>query len=134
MKIISSIEEQPVIKQILQHLGLWEIRNTGLPKETHLNIVREQTYQPVPDQASVDDGFFSQVPDCGYWAKYFQDFSTGRHRRAVSKIPCFFYIFQCPDIFSVLFISLIMSCRIPPERPINMLRHQRYRHTRPSLL
>ncbi|MDY6905465.1 MAG: transposase [Thermodesulfobacteriota bacterium] len=68
MKIISFIEEQAVIKQILQHLGLWEIRNTGPLKETHLNIVRELTYQSVPDQAPTDDGFFSQVPDYGYWA------------------------------------------------------------------
>ncbi|MFP4040391.1 MAG: hypothetical protein ACOCPQ_02325, partial [Desulfosudaceae bacterium] len=31
MKIISFIEEQAIIKQILQHLGLWEIRNNGPP-------------------------------------------------------------------------------------------------------
>ncbi|MDY6906390.1 MAG: transposase [Thermodesulfobacteriota bacterium] len=68
MKIISFIEELPVIKQIMQHLGLWEIRNTGPPQKTHLNVVRELTYQPVPDQAPADDGFFSQVPDYGYWA------------------------------------------------------------------
>ncbi len=69
MKIISFIEEQAVIKQILQHLGLWEIRNTGPPPTPNLNIVRELTYQPMPDQVSADDGFFSQVPDYGYWAE-----------------------------------------------------------------
>ena len=69
MKIISFIEEQVVIKQILQHLGLWEIRNTGPPPTPNLNIVRELTYQVVPDQAPTDDGFFSQVPDYGYWAE-----------------------------------------------------------------
>jgi len=69
MKIISFIEEQAVIKQILQHLGLWEIRNTGPPPTSNLNIVRELVYQVVPDQAPPDDGFFSQVPDYGYWAE-----------------------------------------------------------------
>jgi hypothetical protein len=29
MKIISFIEEPDVIKQLLQHLGLWEVRNNG---------------------------------------------------------------------------------------------------------
>ena len=69
MKIISFIEEQAVIKQILQHLGLWDIRNTGPPKDTHLNMVREPTYHPMRDHASGGDGFFSQVPDYGYWAE-----------------------------------------------------------------
>ena len=55
MKIISFIEEQVVIKQILQHLGLWEILNTGPPKGTHLNVVRELTYQVAPDQGPPDD-------------------------------------------------------------------------------
>jgi hypothetical protein len=69
MKIISYIEEQAVIKQILQHLGLWEIRNTGPPSESHLNVVRELTYQVAPDQGPPDDGFWSQVPNYGYWAE-----------------------------------------------------------------
>ncbi|WP_052294319.1 hypothetical protein [Desulfosudis oleivorans] len=68
MRIISFIEEQAVIKQILQHLGLWEIGNTGPPPTPNLNIVRKLTYQVVPDQAPPDDGFFSQVSDYGYWA------------------------------------------------------------------
>lgn len=32
MRIIAFIEEQPVIKKILSHLGLWETRNHDLPK------------------------------------------------------------------------------------------------------
>jgi len=54
MKIISFIEEQAVIKQILQHIGLWDIRNTGPPPRTDLNIVRELAYQVAPDQAPPD--------------------------------------------------------------------------------
>ena len=69
MKIISFIEEQAVIKQILLHLGLWEIRNTGPPSDSHLNVVRELTYQVAPDQGPPDDGFWSQVPDYGYWGE-----------------------------------------------------------------
>ena len=67
MKIISFIEEQVVIKQILQHLGLWEVRNNG-PPPAPLNIVRVPTYLPVPDQAPAGDEVWSQVPDYGYWA------------------------------------------------------------------
>ena len=77
MKIISFIEEQAVIKQILQHIGLWDIRNTGPPPRTDLNIVRELAYQVVPDQEPPDDGFFSQVPDYGYWTEYSQNSPAG---------------------------------------------------------
>jgi len=67
MKIISFIEETAVIKQILQHLGLWDIRNNG-PPAPRLNIVREPACQTVPDQAPSGDEVWSQVPDYGYWA------------------------------------------------------------------
>jgi len=63
MKIISFIEEQDVIRQILQHMGLWDIRNTGPPQVTRLNIVREPTYHPMPDQAPAGDEVWSQVPN-----------------------------------------------------------------------
>jgi hypothetical protein len=55
MKIISFIEEQAVIKQILHHLGLWEVRNNGPPQVPLLNMVREPTYQPVRDHAPAGD-------------------------------------------------------------------------------
>ena len=66
MKIISFIEEQAVIKQILQHLGLWDIRNNGPPQTSRLNMVREPVYQPRPGVAG--DEVWSQVPNYGYWA------------------------------------------------------------------
>jgi thioesterase domain-containing protein len=69
MKIISFIEEPPVIKQILQHLGLWDIRNNGPPQVPHINMVREPTYQPVRDHAPAGDEAWSQVPNYGYWAE-----------------------------------------------------------------
>ncbi len=68
MKIIGFIEEQIVIKQILQHPGLWKIRNTVTPSESPVNIVRELAHQAAPDQGPPDDGFWSQVPNYGYWA------------------------------------------------------------------
>jgi len=68
MKIISIIEEQVVIKQILQHLGLWEVRNTG-PPPVPRHIVREPTHHPVRDHAPGGDEVWSQVPNYGYWAK-----------------------------------------------------------------
>ena len=68
MKIISIIEEQVVIKQILQHLGLWEVRNTG-PPPVPRNIVREPMYHPVCDHAPGGDEVWSQVPNYGYWAE-----------------------------------------------------------------
>jgi hypothetical protein len=79
-KIISFVEEPDVIKQILQHLSLWEVRNTGppcLPRRSRrrkapaprLNMVREPTYQPVRDHAPAGDEVWSQVPNYGYWAE-----------------------------------------------------------------
>ena len=69
MKIISFIEEQDVIKQILQRLGLWEVRNNGPPQATLLNMVREPVYHPVRDHAPGGDEVWSQVPNYGYWAE-----------------------------------------------------------------
>jgi len=69
MKIISFIEEPPVIKQILQHLGLWDIRNNSPPQVSRINMVREPTYQPVTDQAPAGVEVWSQVPNYGYWAE-----------------------------------------------------------------
>jgi len=68
MKIISFIEETDVIKQILQHLGLWDIRNNG-PPPLLLNMVREPTHHPVRDHAPGGDEVWSQVPNYGYWAE-----------------------------------------------------------------
>jgi DNA-binding NtrC family response regulator len=55
-------------KQILQHLGLWDIRNNG-PPPLLLNMVREPTYHPVRDHAPGGDEVWSQVPNYGYWAE-----------------------------------------------------------------
>ena len=69
MKIISFIEEPDVIKQILQHLGLWEVRNNGPPLAPRLNMVREPVYQPARDHEPAGDEVWSQVPNYGYWVK-----------------------------------------------------------------
>lgn len=63
----------------------------------------------------------------------FPAMATGRNNLKISgratqysclKNLVFGFVLYCPDNFFVLFISLIMFCRIPPERPINMLRPQ----------
>jgi hypothetical protein len=36
MKVISVIEDQDVIKKILKHLGLWEVKPRPPPKATRL--------------------------------------------------------------------------------------------------
>jgi hypothetical protein len=36
MKVISVIEDQDVIKKILRHLGLWEVKPRPPPKATRL--------------------------------------------------------------------------------------------------
>ena len=57
MKIIAFIEEPVIIRNILVHLNLWDIRNHDSPARKYLEI-QELTY---------DDGY-SQEPfyeDCG---------------------------------------------------------------------
>jgi len=56
MKIISIIEDQPTIKKILKHLGLWDIKIHDPPVKKPDNF-SELTY----------DDFCSQIPAKGYW-------------------------------------------------------------------
>ena len=56
MKIIAVIEDEDVIKKILRHLGLWDIKNHDPPdsKAAH------------PRELSYDDTY-SQIPPIDYW-------------------------------------------------------------------
>ena len=56
MRIIAFIEDEAVIKKILNHLGLWETRNHGPPDQSHPHIP-EPTY----------DDDYSQMPAVDYW-------------------------------------------------------------------
>lgn len=60
MRIIAFIEEQPVIKKILSHLGLWETRNHDPPKPR---------VDPIPTFESefTIDTTYSQLPLTDYW-------------------------------------------------------------------
>lgn len=59
MRIISFIEKPDVIKKILQHLGLWDIRNTGPPeKPSPTYDIPELTY---------DNAFSQEIPDDFYY-------------------------------------------------------------------
>jgi hypothetical protein len=57
MKVISFIEEPAVIRKILVHLDLWDIRNHDPPVKTHEHIP-ELTY----------DDAYSQLPFSDAWA------------------------------------------------------------------
>ena len=56
MRIIAFIEDEVVIKKILNHLGLRETRNHGPPDQSHPHIP-EPTY----------DDDYSQMPAVDYW-------------------------------------------------------------------
>ena len=45
MKIISFIEDQGVIRKILQHLGIWETQPRPPPKK----IISSCTVEPIPE-------------------------------------------------------------------------------------
>ena len=49
MKIISTIENPPIIEKILKHLGLWDIRNHDPPAPQIIDF-SELTYLPVRDR------------------------------------------------------------------------------------
>ena len=57
MKIISVIEDDAVIKKILQHLGLWDAKGHDPPARS--SPIREFTY----------DDAFSQLPAVDYWTQ-----------------------------------------------------------------
>ncbi|WP_155310521.1 transposase [Desulfosarcina ovata] len=56
MRIIAFIEDEQLIKKILKHLDLWEIRNHGPPD-------RDPTH--IPELTYDDD--YSQIPTVDYW-------------------------------------------------------------------
>ena len=59
-RIIAFIEEQPVIRKILSHLGLWETRNHDPPKARIDHITAFETEFTI-------DTTYSQLPLSGYW-------------------------------------------------------------------
>ena len=56
MKIISFIEDQQLVKKILNHLGLWETRNHDPPAKRATHI---------PE--FIHDDSYSQLPSTNYW-------------------------------------------------------------------
>ncbi|MBR9979875.1 MAG: hypothetical protein KFF50_02485 [Desulfatitalea sp.] len=60
MRITAFIEEQPVIRKILSHLGLWETRNHDPPKARA---------DPIPtfESGFTIDTSYSQLPLIDYW-------------------------------------------------------------------
>lgn len=56
MKIISFIEDQQLVKKILNHLGLWETRNHDPPAKRATHI---------PEL--IHDDSYSQLPPTDYW-------------------------------------------------------------------
>jgi len=57
MRILAFIEDEEVIKKILKHLGLWEIKQRPPPKATG---------QPKPSEYSIDYSL-SQLPGSDNW-------------------------------------------------------------------
>ena len=45
MKIIAFLEDPPVVRKILQHLGIWETQPRPLPKK----MVAPPTVEPIPE-------------------------------------------------------------------------------------
>ena len=60
MKVISVIEDEEVIKKILKHLGLWEIKQRPPPKPSECRI----------------DYSVSQLPSSDKWLAEGHDFSV----------------------------------------------------------
>ncbi len=56
MKIISFIEEPDIIRKILVHLDLWDVRNHDPPVKTH-EQVHELTYDDSYAQPSFEDAW-----------------------------------------------------------------------------
>jgi len=57
MKVISVIEDEEIVKKILKHLGLWQIKPRPPPKATGLTKIAEYS---IPYSTS-------QLPDSDKW-------------------------------------------------------------------
>jgi hypothetical protein len=62
MKVISFIEYDALIKKILAHLGLWEIRIHDPPRS-------DETHFPAVDTELTYDDTYSQLPPIDYWTQ-----------------------------------------------------------------
>ena len=62
MKVISFIEDDALIKKILEHLGLWEIRIHDPPQS-------DETHFPAVDTELTYDDTYSQLPPIDYWTQ-----------------------------------------------------------------
>jgi len=62
MKVISFIEDDALIKKILTHLGLWEIRINDPPRS-------DDTHFPAFDTELTYDDTYSQLPPIDYWTQ-----------------------------------------------------------------
>ena len=60
MRVIAFIEEQPVIRKILSHLGLWDIHNHDPPKP------RADPITTFESEFTIDTTY-SQLPLTDYW-------------------------------------------------------------------
>ena len=71
MRIIAFIEEQPVIRKIWSHLGLWEIRPVGrsATREDSNHDPPKACADPIPTFESefTIDTTYSQLPLTDYW-------------------------------------------------------------------
>ena len=62
MKIISFIEDEALIRKILQHLSLWETRNHDPPQSN-------QVHTPTIETELTYDYSYSQIPPIDYWTQ-----------------------------------------------------------------
>ena len=62
MKVISVIEDEDVIKKILRHLGLWEVKPRSPPKATRSTKIAEYSIDYTDSQLPVSDNFLYVDP------------------------------------------------------------------------
>ena len=62
MKVIAFIEDDTLIKKILKHLGLWEIRNHDPPQ-------LDNAHTPTIESELACDYTYSQLPPIDYWTQ-----------------------------------------------------------------
>jgi len=66
MKVISVIEDEDVIKKILQHLGLWQVKPRPPPKATGLTKITEYSIDYSTTQLPASDNWLYVDPEPAY--------------------------------------------------------------------
>ena len=61
MRVIAFIEDEDVVKKILRHLGLWEVKRKPAPRANALPIIPDSFPIPSVDDYEIDPDYLVET-------------------------------------------------------------------------